>query len=103
MYVLESVVPGHRVYKRIWTPHVGEQLRLKHENNENDLRAVAVVKDIFSVSFEYYRRLIWYEKYSCSASYDNFPSKVHTRDMQLLRQDMCYDDVIFFKTKCIAF
>ena len=46
VYVLESVVCGHHVYKRIWTPHVGEQLRLKHEeNNENDRRAVAVLKD----------------------------------------------------------
>ena len=46
VYVLESVVRGHHVYKCIWTPHVGEQLRLKHEeNNENDRRAVAVLKD----------------------------------------------------------
>ena len=46
VYVIGSVVRGNHVYKRIWTPHVGEQLQLKHEeNNENDWRAVAVLKD----------------------------------------------------------
>ena len=50
VYVLESVVRGHHVYKCIWTPHVGEQLRLKHEeNNENDRRVVAVLKDSIDV------------------------------------------------------
>ena len=32
--------------KCIWNPHVGEKLRLNHEeNNENNWRAVAVLKD----------------------------------------------------------
>jgi len=30
VYVLVNVVRGHRVYKRVRTPLVGEQLRLKH-------------------------------------------------------------------------
>ena len=46
VYVLESIVRGHHVYKRVWTPHLGEQLRIqREENNENDPRAVAVMKD----------------------------------------------------------
>ena len=46
LYVMESVVRGHHVYKRIWTPRVGEQLQLKHEeDNSNDVRAVAIAKD----------------------------------------------------------
>ena len=46
LYVMESVVRGHHVYKRIWTPCVGEQLQLKHEeDSSNDLKAVAIVKD----------------------------------------------------------
>ena len=45
VYTLESVVRGHHIYKRIWTPHVGEKLQLQREDNENDLRAVAVLKD----------------------------------------------------------
>jgi hypothetical protein len=34
------------------------------ENNEMDLRAVAVVKDSIAVGFKYCRRLIWHEQYS---------------------------------------
>ena len=45
VYVLESIVRGHHVYKRMWTPHLGEQLRIQSEENENDPRAVAVLKD----------------------------------------------------------
>ena len=41
-----SVVRGHHIYKQMWTPHVGEKLQIKREeNNENDLRTVAVLKD----------------------------------------------------------
>ncbi len=40
---LESVVRGHHVYKRIWTPTVGEQLQLRPDN-ESDPRAVAILK-----------------------------------------------------------
>ena len=69
---------------------MGEQLQLKHENDENDLRVVAVVKDSIVVGFEYRRRLIRSEKYSCSASSDNFLSNVHTRDSRYT----CYSDVI---------
>ena len=43
---MESVVQGHHVYKQTWTPHVGEQLQLKHEEeNNNNVRAVAIAKD----------------------------------------------------------
>ena len=46
LYVMESVVRSHHLYKRIWTPRVGEQLQLKHEkDNSNDVRAVAIAKD----------------------------------------------------------
>ena len=46
VYVLEGNIRGHHVYKRVWTPHLGEQLRIQcEENNENDPRAVAVMKD----------------------------------------------------------
>ena len=37
---------GHHIYKRIWTPSIGEQLSLPaEENNCFDKHAVAVVKD----------------------------------------------------------
>ncbi len=42
VHTLDSVVRGHHVYKRIWTPTVGEQLQLRPE--EDDPRAVAVLK-----------------------------------------------------------
>ncbi len=45
VHTLDSVVRGHHVYKRIWTPTVGEQLQLRpEEDNESDPRAVAVLK-----------------------------------------------------------
>ncbi len=44
-FCLESVVRGHHVYKRVWTPVVGEQLPVGvEEDNGNDPRAVAVRK-----------------------------------------------------------
>ena len=46
VHTLESVVRGHHVYKRIWTPLVGEQLVLKYEeDNNNDSKVVAVLKN----------------------------------------------------------
>ena len=43
---LESVVRGHHVYKRVWRPAIGEQLKLiREECIEHDPRAVAIVKD----------------------------------------------------------
>ncbi len=45
VHTLDSVVRGHHVYKRIWTPTVGEQLQLRpEEDNETDPRAVAILK-----------------------------------------------------------
>ena len=44
-FTLESVVRGHHVYKRIWTPVVGQELQVAvEENNTHDSRAVAVRK-----------------------------------------------------------
>ncbi len=41
-YYLESVVRGHHMYKRIWTPVVREQLVRKYEeDNDNDSGVVA--------------------------------------------------------------
>ena len=41
----ESVVQGHHVYKRVWTPFVGERLPIEIEKcNSNHARAVAVTK-----------------------------------------------------------
>ena len=39
---VEGVIRGHHVYKRIWTPRLGEQLTLAPESdNDHDRRAVA--------------------------------------------------------------
>ena len=44
--MLESVVRGHHIYKRIWTPVLGEKLQIKiEEDNHHDARPVAVTKD----------------------------------------------------------
>ena len=44
VYCLESVICGHHIYKRMWTPVVGEKLPISlEEDNENDPRAVAVL------------------------------------------------------------
>ena len=63
VYVLESIVRGHHVYKRVWTPHLGEQLRIqREENNENDPRAVAVMKDSVIVGHlpRELARIVWF-------------------------------------------
>ena len=45
-YKKRSVVRGHHIYKRVWTPVVGEELSLKTEDgNLHDKHAVAVIKD----------------------------------------------------------
>ena len=40
-----STVRGHRVYKSLWTPVMGEKLRVQIEDNIFDEFAVAVFKD----------------------------------------------------------
>ena len=46
IYCKESVVRGHHVFKRIWTPVVGEVLTVAREaGNTEDRFAVAVTKD----------------------------------------------------------
>ena len=43
---MDSVVRGHHIYKRVWTPVMGEKLALKAEDdNSSDARAVAVCKN----------------------------------------------------------
>ena len=43
----DSVIRGHRAYKEIWTPFVGEVLHVEQEtHNVQDRFAVAVVKDL---------------------------------------------------------
>ena len=46
----DSVIRGHHVYKDIWTPFIGEVLRVEQEtHNVQDRFAVAVVKDDITV------------------------------------------------------
>ena len=43
---MDSVVRGHHVYKSIWTPFLGEVLRVEiEEGNEEDRYVVAILKD----------------------------------------------------------
>ncbi|MCG8623022.1 MAG: hypothetical protein MJE68_13635 [Proteobacteria bacterium] len=60
---IESAVRGHHIYKRIWTPNIGEQLILQAEHgNTVDRFAVAVVKEsnvVGHVPMEY-SRIFWY-------------------------------------------
>ncbi len=45
-FVVKCSVRGHHVYKRIWTPRVGESLgTFCEEDNEHDKYAVAVHRD----------------------------------------------------------
>ena len=44
--VLHSVIRGHHIYKRIWTPVVGEELLLQRDlTNIYDIFAVGIMKD----------------------------------------------------------
>ena len=44
-FTLESVVHVHHIYKRIWTPMLGERLQIEiEEDDRNDARAVAIQK-----------------------------------------------------------
>ena len=43
-YTIESIVPGHHVYKSIWHPILGEHLILeREEGNGHDRHAVSVM------------------------------------------------------------
>ena len=45
VFLHESVVRGHHVYKRVWSPAIGEVLQLlQEEDNALDRFAVCVVK-----------------------------------------------------------
>ena len=42
-FIFESVVRGHHIYKRVWTPVLGEKLGIViEEDNNHDARVVAV-------------------------------------------------------------
>ena len=48
--ILESVIRGHHIYKRIWRPLVGEVLTLeREEGNTHDRFAVSLLKDAIVV------------------------------------------------------
>ena len=60
---VEGVIRGHHVYKRIWTPRLGEQLTLAPESdNDHDRRAVAVFKGSTVVGHvpRSLSRIVWY-------------------------------------------
>ena len=60
---VEGVIRGHHVYKRIWAPHLGEQLTLAPESdNDHDRRAVAVLKGSTVVGHvpRSLSRIVWY-------------------------------------------
>ena len=45
VYKKESVIRGHHVYKKCWTPVTGEVLPVeREENNQHDQYAVAVTR-----------------------------------------------------------
>ena len=53
-FLFDSVIRGHHIYKKLWTPSVGEVLLLvKEEANEHDHFVVSVIKDRFIVSHAY--------------------------------------------------
>ena len=46
VYKKESVVRGHHIYQKSWTPVIGEVLTVeREENNQHDDYAVAVTKN----------------------------------------------------------
>ena len=50
IFILQSVIRGHHVYKSIWTPVVGEHLDTAQEDgNGHDLYAVAVTRSSTTV------------------------------------------------------
>ncbi len=45
VYLHKSFVRGHRIYKRVWSPIIGEVLELlREEGNEHDRFAVCLLK-----------------------------------------------------------
>ena len=46
VYVIDSVVRGHLIYKSVWSPVIGEELSLQKEHgNPHDDFAVAIIKN----------------------------------------------------------
>ena len=53
-FSFDSVIRGHHIYNKVWTPSVGDILLLvKEEGNEHDHFAVSVIKDGFIISHAY--------------------------------------------------
>ena len=49
-FLFDNMIRGHHIYKKGWTPSVGEVLLLvKEEGNEHDRFAVSVMKDGFII------------------------------------------------------
>jgi len=45
-FAVDSAVWGHHIYKSIWTPFLGEVLRVEmEEGNEEDIYTVAILND----------------------------------------------------------
>lgn len=43
-FILESTIRGHHVYKRVWTPVIGQELQVQAERgNAHDLHAVCTL------------------------------------------------------------
>jgi len=46
LFLFESIIRGHHIYKALWTPVVGETVQVCREpSNPYDIHAVAIVKD----------------------------------------------------------
>ena len=63
VYLHESVVQGHHVYERAWSPVVGEILQLScEEDNDHDRFSISVMKVEFVVGHVPQRlsRTVWY-------------------------------------------
>ena len=63
LFTLESVVRGHHIYKRVWSPMLGEKLQIEiEEDNRNDARAVAIQKrgKVVDHSPRETAKIVWY-------------------------------------------
>ena len=53
-YTTESAVRGVQIYKDVWVPVLHEVLQTEQEfGNEKDQHAVAVIKSVCTVEFDY--------------------------------------------------
>ena len=60
---IESTVRGYHVYKSLWTPVIGKELRVQIEDNTFDNFAVAIWKDVIvGHAPRELARICWYFK-----------------------------------------